>query len=81
MGKLGKGVMEEPWGQVTDNEVSEGHPAPPTQRCQVCLCTVWTCPSGGQDSAGKRAAQGFAPTSLADCPGLQEGNLATVCFH
>lgn len=86
MGKQGReiwerGVMEEPWGQITYNEPSEGHPAPPTLRCQLCLHTVWTCPSGGQDSAEKGAAQGLTPTSLADCPGLQEGNLATVRFH
>ncbi|KAM7058350.1 small ribosomal subunit protein eS19 isoform 1-T1 [Molossus nigricans] len=33
------------------------------------------------NSAEKKTAKGLTPTSLADYPGLKEGNLATVRFH
>lgn len=82
MGKQGQGVMEEPWGQNTYNGVIEGHPTPHAQRGARSVPHGLYLPlRQAEDSAKKRTARALTPTSVADYPGLQEGNLVTVHFH
>ena len=78
MGKPARGswAREGAWGQIPSGALMEDHPPLPISEVPG---VSW--PSGRQGVQKSEQLRGLAPTSLADYSRLQDGNLATVCFH